>query len=92
MRVNVYSEELRELTDDYGPRVRLIHKKVVPSFEHSAIEILLGDRVIHSDNEAGVDDDTPAVKFWYGTEYERNLLLQIFQKAIDELQSEKARK
>jgi hypothetical protein len=92
MRVNVYAEELREVTDKDGDRVTLIHKQVVKSFKHSAIQILLGDRVIHSDNAGGRDDDTPAVKFWFSNEHERALLIKIFEKALVELQRPDARK
>jgi hypothetical protein len=94
MRVNIYAEELRPTTDDHGDRVTIVHKDVVPPFinKHSAVQILLGDRVIHSDNAASKDDDTPGVKFWYFTEYERGLLVKIFEKALAELSKPEAKK
>ena len=92
MRVNVYAEELRETTDEHGDRVTLIQKQVVPAVVHSAIQILLGDRVIHTVNSGGVDDDTPGIKFWYASEYERELLVKIFEKALQELSKPEAKK
>lgn len=87
MRVNVYAEELREIKDKHGDRVTRVEKQVVPSLrkKHQAIQILLGDRVIHTENKAGKDDDTPAIKFWYYSEQERKLLVSIFEKALLEL-------
>ena len=92
MRVNVYAEELRPITDKHGDRVERIEKQVVPTLpkKHQAIQILLGDRVIHSDNKAGIDDDTPGIKFWYYTDEERKLLVSILEKAISELQKPEA--
>lgn len=92
MRVNIYAEELREVTDEYGDRVTILHRDVVSGLKHSAIQILVGDRVPHSDNAAGIDDDTSAVKFWFASEYERGLLVQIFEKALSELRREEAKK
>lgn len=92
MRVNVYGEELREVSDEHGERVTLIHKQVVPGFKHSAIQILLGDRFIHTEINGERDDDTPAVKFWYADEYQRSLLVQIFKRAIEELETPEALK
>jgi hypothetical protein len=93
MRVNIYAEELRPLIDKYGERVTRIAKQVVPTLpqEHQAIQILLGDRFIHTDNKAGTDDDTPGVKFWYYTELERELLAAIFEKALEELKRPEAK-
>ncbi len=87
MRVNVYAEELRPVTDKYGDRVTRIEKQVVPTLprKHQAIQILLGDRVIHSDNKAGIDDDTPGIKFWYYTDQERQQLVAILERALAEL-------
>jgi hypothetical protein len=83
VRVNVYAEEIRELTDGEGPRVTLVRKKVVRSLpEHRAVQILVGDRFIHSDNAGGKDDDTPAVKFWFNSDLERDLLKAIFEEAL----------
>lgn len=72
MRVNVYAEELRPTTDEHGDRITRIQKQVVPSLPkpHQAIQILLGDRVIHTENKSGKDDDTPGIKFWYYSELE----------------------
>jgi hypothetical protein len=92
MRINVYGEELREINDEHGPRVTRIDKQVVPDFKHSAIQILVGDRVIHTEINGKKDDDTPAVKFWYADEYQRKLLVQIFQKALEELEKPEAKK
>ena len=91
MRVNVYAEELREITDEHGDRVTLVRKPVVQGFKHAAVQILLGDRVIHSDNAGGKDDDTPGIKFWYSSEYERNLLVNILKKALEELERPEAK-
>jgi hypothetical protein len=93
MRVNVYAEELRPITDEYGDRVSRIDKQVVPSLpkKHQAIQILLGDRVIHSDNKSGTDDDTPGIKFWYYTDIERQQLVAIFEKALTELKNPEAK-
>ena len=87
MRVNVYAEEPRPVNDKYGERVTRVEKQVVPTLpkKHQAIQILLGDRVIHSDNRAGVDDDTPGIKFWYYTDQERELLVAILERALAEL-------
>jgi hypothetical protein len=90
MRVNIYGEELREINDGDGDRVTLIREKVVSSFEHSAIQILLGDRVIHTEKNGRRDDDTPAVKFWYADEHQRKLLVRIFKKALEELDKPEA--
>jgi hypothetical protein len=92
MRINIYGEELREINDQHGPRVTLIHKQVVPDFKHSAIEILVGDRVVHTEDKGKNDDDTPTVKFWFADEYQRKLLVQIFQKALEELEKADANK
>ena len=92
MRINIYSEEIREINDAHGARVTLIHKQVVPNFIHSAIQILVGDRVIHTEGNGKKDDDTPAVKFWYADEYQRQLLVQTFQKALEELDKPDAKK
>lgn len=92
MRVNVYAEELREVMDEHGDRVTLVRKPVVKGFTHSAVQILLGDRVVHSDNADGIDDDTPGIKFWFGDDYQRSLLIKIFEKALIELNSEAAAK
>ena len=92
MRINVYGEELREITDEHGLRVALIHKQVVPAFKHSAIQILLGDRIIHTEINGVKDDDTSGIKFWYADEYQRGLLKKIFEKALEELNSPEARK
>lgn len=92
MRVNVYAEELRSITDEHGERVTLVHQQVVPEFRHSAIQILLGDRVIHTDTKNGKDDDTPGIKFWYSNEFERSTLVKIFEKAVEELNQPEARK
>ena len=93
MRVNVYAEELRPIADEHGDRVTRIDKKVVPSLprNHQAIQILLGDRVIHTENKAGKDDDTPGIKFWYYSEHDRELLVGIFEKALEELKKPEAR-
>lgn len=87
MRINIYAEELREITDEYGDRVTRVEKQVVPSLpkKHQAIQILLGDRVFHTDNKAGKDDDTSGIKFWYYSEQERKLLVAMFEKALLEL-------
>ena len=39
MRINVYSEELEKIEDEYGPRVTLIHKNVIDGITHSAIQM-----------------------------------------------------
>jgi hypothetical protein len=93
MRVNIYAEELRPVTDKYGDRVIRIQKQVVDrlSQPHQAIQFLLGERVIHTDNQSGKDDDTPGINFWYYSEYERELLVAIFEKALVELRKEGAR-
>ena len=93
MRVNVYAEELRPIADSEGDRVIRIEKQVVPTLprRHQAIQILLGDRVIHSNNNSGKDDDTPGVKFWYYTDYERELLVAIFERALAELRKPEAK-
>lgn len=59
--------------------------------KHHAIQILLGDRVIHTENKGGKDDDTPGIKFWYYSEYERKLLVAIFEKALAELAKPEAK-
>jgi hypothetical protein len=92
MRINVYAEELQEVKDDHGDRVTLIEKQVVASLQkHKAIQILLGDRVIHTHTKDGKDDDTPGIKFWYYTDHERGLLVKMLQRALDELAKPEAR-
>lgn len=92
MRINVYAEELREITDEHGDRVTRIEKQVVKSLtKHQAIQILLGDRVIHTETKDGKDDDTPGIKFWYYDEYQRSLLVKILEKALHELNKPEAR-
>jgi len=93
MRVNVYAEELREIKDKHGDRVTRIDKQVVVNLprKHQAIQILLGERLIHTDNKTGKDDDTSAIKFWYYSEHERKLLVAIFERALAELQKPEAR-
>ena len=86
MRVNVYAEELGPVEDQHGPRVTRIDKQVVTGLrKHQAIQILLGDRVIHTANQAGTDDDTPGIKFWYYSEHDRSLLVGMFERALEEL-------
>ena len=92
MRVNVYSEELEPTTDSHGDRITLVHKSVVQGVEHSAIEILIGKRNIHTQNGKEVDDDSSAIKFWFSNETDRKLLVAIFEKALKELESPEARK
>ena len=97
MRINVYAEELRPVVDKYsekfGARVARIEKQVVPTLprKHQAVQILLGDRVIHSDNKAGVDDDTPGIKFWYYTDQEREHLVAMLEMALAELRKPEAK-
>jgi hypothetical protein len=92
MRVNVYGEELREVMNKHGERVQLIHEQVVNAFTHSAIQILLGDRVIHTEINGKRDDDTPGIKFWFADEHQRRLLVEIFRKALQELEKPEAKK
>ena len=93
MRVNIYAEELRPIADEHGDRVTRIEKQVVSTLpkKHHAIQLLLGDRAIHTDNQSGKDDDTPAVKFWYYTDHERELLVAIFERALAELRKPEAK-
>jgi hypothetical protein len=92
MRVNVYAEELRATEDEHGERITLIDKQVVPGLhKHHAVQILLGERVIHTVNQAGTDDDTPGIKFWYYSEYERGLLVSILEKALEKLKKPEAK-
>jgi hypothetical protein len=92
VRINVYAEELRDTKDEYGERVTRIDKQVVPGLpKHQAVQILLGDRVIHTVNQAGTDDDTPGIKFWYYSEYDRVLLVSILEKALEELNKPEAK-
>lgn len=95
MRINIYAEELQPLTDKYGDRV-FLHKKQVEnlSFKHRGIRMLFGfgDRIIHTDHGKNKrDDDTPGVTFWYSDERERTLLIQIFEKALAELNKPEAK-
>ena len=92
MRVNIYGEELRDVQDEHGERVTLIHRQVVAGFKHSAIQILLGERVIHTKIGNEIDDDTPAIKFWFADEYQRGFLIKIFEKALAELDQSKTQK
>ena len=92
MRVNVYSEELELTTDDRGERISLIHKSVVPGVKHSAVQIIIGKRRIHTENGKKIDDDSSAIKFWFSNETDRKLLIAIFEKALKELESPDARK
>ena len=50
MRVNVYAEELRPITDKYGDRVSGIQKQLAPSRsnKNKAINILFGNQGVHS--------------------------------------------
>ncbi len=95
MRLNVYAEELQPVADKYGDRVFLYKKQVenLP-FKHHGIRMLFGfgDRVIHTDHgKNNKDDDTPGITFWYSTERERGLLIQIFEKALKELNKPEAK-
>ena len=92
MRINVYSEELEPTTDEHGERITLVHKNVVPGVQHSAIEILIGKRNIHTKIGKEIDDDSSAIKFWFSNETDRNLLVAIFKKALKELESPEAKK
>jgi hypothetical protein len=92
MRVNVYGEELYPVDDDDGSRVNLRHKQVVAAFQHSCIEILFGKRKIHTAIGREVDDDSSAIKFWYADENQRQMLVSIFQRALEELDKPEARK
>lgn len=85
MRVNIYAEELREPTDKHGERVVLRKKRVVPGFNHFGIQILLGDRVIHAEHGKQKDDDTPAVTFWFASEYEKTMLVEILESALEKV-------
>lgn len=93
MRVNVYAEELRGTMDAHGDRITRVDKQVVKSLpnKHHALQILLGERDIHSDNQGGIDDDTPGIKFWYYTENDRKMLVAIFEKALLKLAKPEAR-
>ena len=91
MRINVYAEELRDIADKHGDRVTRIETQVVEGLrKHQAIQILLGDRVIHTENKSGTDDDTPGIKFWYYSEHERGQLVAILEKALEELKKPEA--
>ena len=101
MRINVYAEELHPLTDEEGDRVHFHHKKAPNTqFEHYAVRMYFSfkhrengkdrAREIHTriDN---VDDDTPAITFWYSNEYERDLLMDMFRKALEVLDTPEAK-
>lgn len=90
MRINVYSEELEPLVDKYGRRVTLNHKNVVPGITHSAIEIIVGKRKIHTENGKAIDDDSSAVRFWFSDETARGYLVAIFEAALEELRKPEA--
>ena len=78
--------------DEEGDRVTRIDKQVVQGLQkHQAIQILLGNRVIHTVNSDGKDDDTPGIKFWYYSEYDRGLLVNILEKALEELNKPEAK-
>jgi hypothetical protein len=90
MRVNVYAEALRPIRDkDGSPRV-IFHHKQVPGldFEHYAVRVFIGPRIIHSDQGNGKkDDDTAAVTFWYSDENQRCLLVEMFKRALEVLEA-----
>jgi hypothetical protein len=94
MRVNVYAEELHPVTDDEGDRV-FLHKKRAENvdFEHHGIRMLFGfkKREIHTRRGKDVDDDSPAVTFWFSNEHERYLLVEIFRKALEVLEADGAK-
>jgi hypothetical protein len=88
MRVNIYAEALRPVNDKDGPRV-LFRRKQLPgvAFEHRAVSFLIGPRIIHSDHgKHNKDDDTAAVTFWYSDENQRGMLVEMFKKALEELE------
>jgi hypothetical protein len=89
MRVNVYAEALRPVKDkDGSPRV-IFHRKQVPGldFEHHAVRFFIGPRIIHTDlGKDKKDDDTAAVTFWYSTEDQRSMLIEMFKKALEVLE------
>ena len=92
MRVNVYADALRPVEDNDGPRVYLHQKQVRDEqgkdlpFKHHAIRILIGDRAIHAElGKNNKDDDTAAVTFWYSDEHQRKMLIEIFERALKEL-------
>lgn len=87
MRINVYAEELKDVGNE-PDRVMHIDKQVVASLRrHHAIQILVAHRVPHGED----DDDTSGIKFWYYSEYERGLLVKMFEKALEELAKPQAR-
>ncbi len=92
MRINVYSEELEPTTDEHGDRVNLIHKSVVPGVEHSAIEIIIGKRIVHTKIGKKIDDDSSAIKFWFSNETDRKMLKAILEKALTLLEDPTAKK
>ncbi len=93
MRVNVYAEALRPVEDGVGARVYFHDKQVKDlPFKHHAIRILIGDRVTHTDKGPNdMDDDTAAVTFWYSDENQRNSLVKIFERALQELNKPEAK-
>lgn len=76
--------------DEYGERITLVHKNVVEGVVHSAIQILIGKRNIHTKNGKEIDDDTSAVRFWFSNEHDRKLLVAIFDRALQELNKPEA--
>ena len=52
---------------------------------------MLGARVIHTDTRDGKDDDTPGIKFWYYSEYDRGLLVRILERALEEINKPEAK-
>lgn len=70
MRVNVYSEEVRD-------RVEL-RTKEVNGVVFNGIEFLVGDPFEHTPG----DDDSSAVTFWFNSKYTRETLESAFKKAL----------
>src|SRR6267378_3750123 len=91
MRINIYVEEIFPVIDSEGERVLLVTKQVVAKLpnRHKAIQLLLGERAIHTNNSDGKDDDTSAVTFWYYSEYERLSLVSMLEMALEKLKSQK---
>jgi hypothetical protein len=91
MRINVYAEELEQLVDEEGRRVMLFHKEVA-KVPFSAVEMIIGNRKIHTRTGKEVDDDSSAIRFWFSDETSREYLVAMFEAALEELRKPEARK
>ena len=88
MRINVYAEEIHELTDSDGDRVLIRETKAkgVEDFRHFGVMLVLGKRNIHTEINGVKDDDSSGVTFWFSDRHQKKRLLDILKDAINKVE------